>query len=92
MKSTKKQKEVYESYIDILDQIIEKQLELADSLAGENAQAAYDKAIELYKKQADSARVLGAQYYKSRESGENRKGIKIFTICPPPVGSKPHPH
>ena len=53
-------KEVYESYIDILDQIIEKQLELADSLAGENAQAAYDKAIELYKKQADSARVLGA--------------------------------
>ena len=41
-------KEVYESYIDILDQIIEKQLELADSLVGENAQAAYDKAIELY--------------------------------------------
>lgn len=71
-------KEVYESYIDILDQIIEKQLELADSLAGENAQAAYDKAIELYKKQADSARVLGAQYYKSRESGEKSKGYQDF--------------
>lgn len=71
-------KEVYESYIDILDQIIEKQLELADSLAGENAQAAYDKAIELYKKQADSARVLGAQYYKSRESGERSKGYQDF--------------
>ena len=68
-------KEVYESYIDILDQIIEKQLELADSLAGENAQAAYDKAIELYKKQADSARIFGAQYYKSRESGEDRKSV-----------------
>lgn len=71
-------KEVYESYIDILDQIIEKQLELADSLAGENAQAAYDKTIELYKKQADSARVLGAQYYKSRESGEKSKGYQDF--------------
>lgn len=71
-------KEVYESYIDILDQIIEKQLELADSLAGENAQAAYYKAIELYKKQADSARVLGAQYYKSRESGEKSKGYQDF--------------
>lgn len=71
-------KEVYESYIDILDQIIEKQLELADSLAGENAQAAYDKAIELYKKQADSARVLGAQYYKSRESGKKSKGYQDF--------------
>lgn len=71
-------KEVYESYIDILDQIIEKQLELADSLAGENAQAAYDKAIELYKKQADSARIFGAQYYKSRESGERSKGYQDF--------------
>lgn len=71
-------KEVYESYIDILDQIIEKQLELADSLVGENAQAAYDKAIELYKKQEDSARVLGAQYYKSRESGEKSKGYQDF--------------
>ena len=71
-------KEVYESYIDILDQIIEKQLELADSLAGENAQAAYDKAIELYKKQADSARIFGAQYYKSRESGEKSKGYQDF--------------
>lgn len=71
-------KEVYKSYIDILDQIIEKQLELADSLAGENAQAAYDKAIELYKKQADSARIFGAQYYKSRESGEKSKGYQDF--------------
>lgn len=71
-------KEVYESYIDILDQIIEKQLELADSLAGENAQAAYDKAIELYKKQADSARIFGAQYYKTRESGEKSKGYQDF--------------
>lgn len=71
-------KEVYESYIDILDQVIDKQLELADSLAGENAQAAYDKAIELTKKQADAARALGAQYYKSRESGEKSKGRQDF--------------
>lgn len=71
-------REVYESYIDILDQVIDKQLELADSLAGENAQAAYDKAIELTKKQADAARALGAQYYKSRESGKKSKGRQDF--------------
>lgn len=71
-------REVYESYIDILDQVIDKQLELADSLAGENAQAAYDKAIELTKKQADAARALGAQYYKSRKSGEKSKGRQDF--------------
>lgn len=71
-------REAYESYIDILDQVIDKQLELADSLAGENAQAAYDKAIELTKKQADAARALGAQYYKSRKSGEKSKGRQDF--------------
>ena len=42
-------KEAYQSYINILDKVIDKQLELAESLSGDNAQAAYDRAIELVK-------------------------------------------
>ena len=63
-----KTKETYESYINILDQVIDKQLEMAESLSGASAQAAYDKAIELVKTQSEAARVLGRQYLNSGAS------------------------
>lgn len=63
-----KTKEAYESYINILDKVIDKQLELAESLSGDNANAAYEKAIELVKTQSDAARVLGKQYLNSGSS------------------------
>lgn len=63
-----KTKETYESYINILDKVIDKQLELAESLYGDNANAAYEKAIELVKTQSDAARVLGKQYLNSGSS------------------------
>lgn len=63
-----KTKETYESYINILDKVIDKQLELAESLYGDNANAAYEKAIELVKTQNDAARVLGKQYLNSGSS------------------------
>lgn len=63
-----KARQVYESYIRILDRVIEKQLELAEALAGENAQAAYNKAVELVNKQIDAARTLGKQYLNSGAS------------------------
>ena len=63
-----KTKEAYESYINILDKAIDKQLELAESLSGDNANAAYEKAIELVKTQSDAARVLGKQYLNSGSS------------------------
>lgn len=63
-----KTKETYESYINILDKVIDKQLELAESLSGDNANAAYEKAIELVKTQSDAARVLGKQYLNSGSS------------------------
>ena len=40
-----KAKETYESYINILDRIIEKQLELAETLTGDTANAVYEAAI-----------------------------------------------
>lgn len=65
-----KAKEAYESYINILDRVIEKQLELAESLSGENANAAYQKALDTIKEQSSNARVLGKQYL---DSGASRK-------------------
>lgn len=64
-------KEAYESYINILDRVIEKQLELAESLSGDNANAAYEKAIEAIKEQSRNAKVLGKQYLNSGASGKS---------------------
>lgn len=70
-------KEAYQSYINILDKVIDKQLELAESLSGDNAQAAYDRAIELVKTQSEAARVLGKQYLDSGSSWKSHsKGYK----------------
>lgn len=63
-----KTKEAYESYINILDKVIDKQLELAETLTGDNANAAYEKAIELIKTQSEAAKVLGKQYLNSGAS------------------------
>lgn len=63
-----KAKETYESYISILDRVIEKQLELAETLTGDNANAAYEKALEMVKLQSENARVLGQQYLNSGAS------------------------
>ena len=65
-----KAKEAYESYISILDRVIEKQLELAEALTGDNANAAYQKAIDTVREQSANARVLGQQYLNS---GASRK-------------------
>ena len=66
-----KAKETYESYISILDRVIEKQLELAETLTGDNANAAYKKALEMVKLQSENARVLGQQYLNSGASGKS---------------------
>lgn len=60
-------KEVYESYIDILDRIIEKQKELfrLNSQAGKQA---YEQAKETVKKQEDASRELGKQYLNAGAS------------------------
>ena len=64
-------KEAYESYINILDRVIEKHLELAETLTGENANAAYEKAIETIKLQSENAKILGKQYLNSGASGKS---------------------
>lgn len=63
-----KAKETYESYIEVLDKVIDKQLELAETLSGENARAAYQEAIDLIQKQSDAAKELGKAYLNSGAS------------------------
>lgn len=76
-------KEAYESYISILDKVIEKQLKLAESLAGENANAAYKEALATLNSMNDAAKTLGKQYLDSGASsgflgigGSHSKGYK----------------
>ena len=69
-------KKVYDSYISVLDKVIERQLELAESLSGENAHAAYQEALDLYQTQIEAARILGKQYLNSREKRQHSKGYK----------------
>ena len=51
--------------------MIEKQLELAATLTGDNANAAYDKALEMIRLQNENARILGKQYLNSGASGKS---------------------
>ena len=59
--------DVYESYIDILDRVIEKQKELFE-LNSKTGEQAYEKAKEAVGKQDSSSRELGKQYLNSGAS------------------------
>lgn len=54
-----KARKAYESYIAVLDQVIEKQKELVDTMTGENARNSYEYALELINGQVAAARELG---------------------------------
>ncbi|MEL5894174.1 hypothetical protein AAE250_11785 [Bacteroides sp. GD17] len=60
-------KEVYESYINILDKVIEKQKELFE-LNSKTGQQAYETAKIIVQKQEDASRELGKQYLNSGAS------------------------
>lgn len=63
-----KAKDAYESYINILDKVINRHLKLAEALTGSNAKAAYEEAKRLIELQSESARILGKQYLDSGAS------------------------
>ena len=63
-----KARDTYNAYIEVLDKVIDKQLELAETLSGENAKAAYQEAIDLIQKQSDAAKELGKAYLNSGAS------------------------
>lgn len=73
-----KAKENYESYVDVLDKVIDKQKELAETMTGQEAVKASEKAIEMIKKQADAAKELGKMRLNSGASvGSHSIGVRI---------------
>lgn len=63
-----KAKEMYKSYIQVLNDVIDKQKELVSTLDAKNAQNSYEYAKSLYAKQADAARQMGKDYLNSGAS------------------------
>lgn len=63
-----KAKEMYKSYIQVLNDVIDKQKELVSTLDVKNAQNSYEYAKSLYDKQADAARKMGKDYLNSGAS------------------------
>lgn len=73
-----KAKENYESYVDVLDKVIDKQKELTETMTGKDAVEASERAIELIEKQAEAARELGKMRLNSGASaGSHSIGVRI---------------
>lgn len=64
----KKAEEMYKAYIKVLDDVINKQKELMESMSGENAINSYKYALSLVKEQENAARELGRQYLNAGAS------------------------
>lgn len=60
-----KAKENYEAYSDVLEDIIDKQKELAETMTGKDAVKASEEALELIEKQAKAAREMGKMRLES---------------------------
>lgn len=72
-----KAKEEYESYINILDDVIERQKEMVASLDNANATKSYEYAKSLIDKSADSARELGRERLNAGASaGSHSIGVR----------------
>lgn len=63
-----KAKEMYKSYIQVLNDVIDKQKKLVSTLDVKNAQNSYEYAKSLYDKQVDAARQMGKDYLNSGAS------------------------
>lgn len=73
-----KAKEEYESYISVLDNVIEKQKEMVASLDNENAVNSYEYAKSLVEKSAEAAKILGKERLNSGASaGSHSIGVRI---------------
>ena len=72
-----KAKEEYKAYIDILDDVIERQKEMVASLDNENATKSYEYAKSLLDKSAEAARSLGVERLNSGSSaGSHSIGVR----------------
>lgn len=66
----------YEAYIDVLDQIIEREKEVIESHTGMQAVLASDDAVKAIEKQEEATRKLGKAYLASRAKNNHSYGVK----------------
>lgn len=72
-----KAKENYESYVEVLDNVIGKQKELIETMTGKAAVEASEKALELIEKQKDAAIELGKMRLNAGASaGSHSIGVR----------------
>lgn len=66
----------YDTFIDVLDKVIEREKELIETVAGAQAVMASDEALKAIEKQEDATRRLAKAYLASREKGKKSYGVK----------------
>ena len=66
----------YEAYIDVLDQIIDREKEVIESHTGMQAVLASDDAVKAIEKQEEATRWLGKAYLASRAKNNHSYGVK----------------
>jgi hypothetical protein len=73
-----KAKQAYEDYVSVLDEVIDKQKELVESMDNENAINSYKYAISLIKEESAAARQLGKDRLNAGASiGSHSIGVRI---------------
>ncbi|MEG1544281.1 MAG: tape measure protein, partial [Tannerellaceae bacterium] len=73
----------YESYMDTVDKVIEKNNELMESLSGSAAESAAKKSEDLINRQIEATRKLGIEFLNSRKKGEHSYGYKVVKALKP---------
>ena len=72
-----KAKENYETYIDVLDKVIDKQRELTETMTGKDAIESSEKAVEMINKQIEAAKELGKMRLNAGASaGSHSIGVR----------------
>ena len=64
-KQYERSKEIYESYIEVLDKVIDRHKELMKTLTGQEAVEQAERVLELYQQQEETLRQLGKDYLNS---------------------------
>ncbi len=72
MEDLQEAQDYYNAYISVLDDVIDKKKELAESLVGQEAVDAYDVVAQLYETEAASAKELGKAYVNAGADWNHR--------------------
>lgn len=66
----------YDTFIDVLDKVIDREKELIETVTGAQAVMASDEALKAIERQEDATRRLAKAYLASREKGKKSYGVR----------------